>query len=141
MSSENTKILKQLINQKLRYEELVAKGFKDDTIVSHFAHNDGLFIDFIYIKKRFYEGVTLEVEENKWFTFSSNDFNKEEVERENKIVDMQSEIEMLNNNIIAYRFEFDWFEQADELERKKRILKANIKTIRLKDKLRYILAK
>lgn len=136
MSSENTTILKQLINQRLRYDELVDKGFKDDTVASHFSHNDGLFTETIFIKKRYYEGVTLEVENNEWFIFLFNNFNKHEVERENKILDMQNEIEALNNNIFAYRFEFNWLEQANELEKKKRLLEAKIKAIRILDKLR-----
>lgn len=138
MSSENTTILKQLINQRLRYDELVDKGFKDDTVASHFSHNDGLFTETIFIKKRYYEGVTLEVENNEWFIFSSNNFKKEKVENENKILEMQNEIEALNNNISAYRFEFNLPEKANELEKKKRVMESILKTIRSLDKLRNL---
>lgn len=137
MNSKNIKILKQLVNQKLKYEDLLEKGIEDNTlIINRIIHNDGLFNKTVYIKKRFYEGVTLEVENNEWFIFSSNNFNKEKVKNENKILETQNEIEALNNNIYAYRFEFNLPEKANELEKKKRVLESIIKAIRSLDKLR-----
>ena len=137
MNSKNIKILKQLVNQKLKYEDLLEKGIEDNTlIINRIIHNDGLFSKTVYIKKRFYEGVTLEVENNEWFIFSSNNFTKEKVKNENKILETQNEIEALNNNIYAYRFEFNLPEKANELEKKKRVLESILKTIRSLDKLR-----
>ena len=91
MNSKNIKILKQLVNQKLKYEDLLEKGIEDNTlIINRIIHNDGLFSKTVYIKKRFYEGVTLEVENNEWFIFSSNNFTKEKVKNENKILEKEN---------------------------------------------------
>jgi hypothetical protein len=131
MNSENTKILKQLLNQKLRYEDLLEKGFKDETIiVDTISYNDGMFSKTVYIKKRYYEGVTLEVENNHLFVISSNNLSLEQVEIENHIIDLENEIMALDNNIKAYILEFGWYDQAKILETKKILLEKRVKEIR-----------
>lgn len=131
MSSENTKLLKQLINQKLKYEDLLEKGFEDNTIiVDTISYNDGMFSKTVFIKKRYYEGVTLEVENNHLFVISSNNLSLEQVEIENHIIDLENEIMALDNNIKAYIMEFGWYDQAKILETKKILLEKRVKEIR-----------
>ncbi|WP_145958729.1 hypothetical protein [Flavobacterium psychrotolerans] len=131
MNSENTKILKQLVNQKLKYEDLLEKGFQDDTIiVDTISYNDGMFSKTVFIKKRYYEGLTLEVENNHFFVISSNNLSLEQAEIENHIIDLENEITALDNNIKAYIMEFGWYDQAKILETKKNLLEKRVIEIR-----------
>lgn len=133
---ENYKILKELLGKQFSFSELKEKGFKDEQIIKSLKNkSNNLLQEIIYQPKTYYKGVTLVIENEDNFSVIANTLTEKQATNKNKIIQLESELDGLENTIWAYRFEFKNEELASNFEKKARLVTAKIKMLKAKEKL------
>lgn len=117
MEENNTAILQELINQRIYIEELIKKGFRDENIIAKDTRQANHFLGQItYHDATYYKGLTLEIFNNEMVSIKPNNLKEIEAKLFNHVRDLETQVEILGNNIWANRFEYKDEEAAKELE-------------------------
>lgn len=117
MKENNTAILEELKSQRIYIEELIKRGFTDEKIVAKDTRQANHFLGQItYHDATYYQGLTLEINNNENVSIKPNNLNEIEAKLFNHVRDLETEVEIIGNNIWANRFEYKDEEAAKELE-------------------------